>query len=100
MARSRSPFVVAVSGALSSACACRSESQFPTRTPVDFTLFTRVIPAANSGASSPLSAASTASLRIMGHNGSFLLPCGHYLGVARTSSKTGKIYTQKAGLAL
>ena len=32
--------------------------------PVDFTLFTRVIPAANSGASSPLSAASMARFRI------------------------------------
>src|SRR5258706_14370111 len=32
--------------------------------PVDFTLFTRAMPAANSGASSPLSAASAASLRI------------------------------------
>jgi hypothetical protein len=32
--------------------------------PVDFTLFTRLIPWANSGASKPLSAASAASLRI------------------------------------
>jgi hypothetical protein len=64
MARSRSPFFVAISGALRSACACRSESQFPTRMPVDFTLFTREMPAASSGASSPLSDASTASLRM------------------------------------
>src|SRR6266481_2546120 len=64
MARSRSPFTVAMSGALRSACACRSESQFPTRTPCDLTLFTRQIPAANSGASSPLSDASTASFRM------------------------------------
>src|SRR5579862_5964049 len=32
--------------------------------PVDFTLFTRLIPCANSGASSPLSAASAANLRM------------------------------------
>jgi len=53
-----------MSGALRSACACRWDSQFPTRMPVDFTLFTRLIPCANSGASRPLSAASAASLRI------------------------------------
>ena len=47
-----------------SAWACRSDSQLPTRMPADFTLFTRLMPAANSGASSPLSAASAASLRI------------------------------------
>jgi hypothetical protein len=64
MARSRNPFKVVMSGALRRLWACRIESQFPTRTPVDFTLFTRLIPAANSGASSPLSAASAASLRI------------------------------------
>ena len=29
MARSRSPFTVAISGALRSACACRSDSQLP-----------------------------------------------------------------------
>src|ERR1035438_10243126 len=57
------PFMVAISGALRSACACRSESQFPRRTPLEATPFTRVIPFASSGASSPLSAASTASLR-------------------------------------
>src|SRR5580698_8484295 len=53
-----------MSGALSSACACRCDSQFPSRMPVDFTLFTRLMPWANSGASNPLSAASAASLRI------------------------------------
>jgi len=66
MARFRSPFTVVVSGALRSACACRSESQFPTRIPTDFALSTRAMPAANSGASSPLSAASAASLRTAG----------------------------------
>jgi hypothetical protein len=54
MARSRTPFTVAISGVLRRACACRSDSQLPTRMPVDFTLFTRTIPAANSGASSLL----------------------------------------------
>ena len=63
MARSRSPFFVAVSGALSRAWACRSESQLPTRTPFDLAPFTREMPAANPGASSPLSAASIASFR-------------------------------------
>jgi hypothetical protein len=61
-ARSRSPRTVEMSGALRSVCACRRDSA--TRMPVEFTLFTRAIPAANSGASSPLSAASAASLRI------------------------------------
>ena len=55
--------MVATSGALSSVCACRTESQFPRRTPFDATHFTRVTPLASSGASNPLSAASTASLR-------------------------------------
>jgi hypothetical protein len=64
MARSRNPRTVVMSGALSSACACRCDNQLPTRMPVDFTLFTRLMPWANSGASSPLSAASAASLRI------------------------------------
>ena len=63
MARSRRPFVVVMSGAFRSACACFSESQFPMRTPIAFALFTRAMPAANSGASSPLSAASAASFR-------------------------------------
>ena len=63
MARSRSPFVVVMSGAFRSAWACFSDSQFPVRTPIDLALFTRAMPAASSGASSPLSAASTASFR-------------------------------------
>jgi len=63
MARSRSPLVVAMSGAFNSVCACRTESQFPRRTPLDATCLTRVIPLASSGASSPLSEASTANLR-------------------------------------
>jgi len=41
--------VVEGSEALRSACACRSDSPFPVRIPTDFTLFTRLIPAANSG---------------------------------------------------
>jgi len=64
MARSRSPLTVVVSGALSKACAWRSDSQFLVRMPCVFALFTRAMPAANSGANSPLSAASAASLRI------------------------------------
>ena len=52
-----------MSGVFSSVCACFTESQFPKRMPLDATPFTRVIPLASSGASSPLSAASTASLR-------------------------------------
>src|ERR1035437_10174184 len=63
MARSRRPIVVVMSGAFRRACACFSDSQFPVRTPIDFALFTRAMPAANSGASSPLSAASAASFR-------------------------------------
>ena len=55
---------VEMSGAFRSVCACRSDSQLPTRMPVDFALFTRAMPAASSGASRPLSAASAASLRI------------------------------------
>jgi hypothetical protein len=53
-----------VSGALRRACACRRDSQFPVRMPCVFALLTRLMPAANSGTSSPLSAASAASLRI------------------------------------
>src|ERR1039458_2617902 len=64
MARSRRPLVVVISGAFRSACACRRVSQFPARTPMDLALFTRWIPAASSGASRPLSVASTASLRM------------------------------------
>ena len=52
------------SGALSRLCAWRTDSQLPVRMPTDFALLTRAIPAANSGASNPLSAASAASLRI------------------------------------
>ena len=63
MARSRSPFLVVTSGAFRSFCACWTESQFPVRTPTDFAPLTRVMPAASSGASNPLSAASTASFR-------------------------------------
>src|ERR1700733_7798802 len=57
-----SPPTVAISGGLRSAC--RWDRQFPTRVPVDLTLFTRLMPWANSGASSPLSAAPAATLRI------------------------------------
>ena len=64
MARSRRPFSVVVSGTLRSAWACFRDSQLPARTPMDFALFTRWMPAANSGASKPLSVASTASLRM------------------------------------
>jgi hypothetical protein len=42
----------------------RGDSQFPVRIPTDLTLFTRLMPAANSGASIPLSTASPASLRM------------------------------------
>ena len=63
MARSRRPFVVVMSGAFRRACACFSDSQFPVRTPIDFALFTRAMPAASSGANSPLSAASAANFR-------------------------------------
>ena len=63
MARSRRPLFVVESGAFSSSCACGTDSQFPKRTPFDLTPLIRVMPAASSGASSPLSAASTASFR-------------------------------------
>ena len=63
IARSRRPFTVAISGAFRSICACCSESQFPIRTPVIFEPLTRQIAEAISGASSPLSPASCASLR-------------------------------------
>jgi hypothetical protein len=64
MARSRNPLPVEVAGALSRLCAWRADSQFPTRMPIDLMLSTRLIPPASSGASSPLSATSAASLRI------------------------------------
>ena len=63
MARARSPFFVRISGVLSNACAWRSDSQFPTRTPCDRTPLIRAMPEASSGANRPLSAASTASFR-------------------------------------
>jgi len=53
IARSRNPLSVEASGALSRVCACRSDSQLPARMPTDFALFTREIPAANSGAIRP-----------------------------------------------
>jgi hypothetical protein len=53
-----------ISGALSSDCACRWDSQFLTRMPVDFTLFTWLIPWASYGARSLLSAACAANLRM------------------------------------
>ena len=52
LARSRRPFLVVESGALSKACACRNDSQLPVRIPTDFTLFTLLIPAASSDPSS------------------------------------------------
>src|ERR1039458_3521557 len=64
MARSRRPLSVVMSGTFRSAWACFSDSQLPARTPMDLALFTRAIPAASSGASRPLSVASTASLRM------------------------------------
>ena len=64
MARSRRPLSVVMSGAFKSVWACRAESQLPIRMPTDFALFTRLMPAASSGASRPLSAASAASFRI------------------------------------
>jgi hypothetical protein len=61
-ARARRPFFVLLSGPFNSVCACRIEKPVPKRTPLDLTPLIRVIPAAISGASRPLSAASTASL--------------------------------------
>ena len=55
-----------MSGSFNRLGAWRADSQLPARTPTIFALFTRAIPAASSGASSPLSAASAASLRIAG----------------------------------
>jgi hypothetical protein len=63
MARSRRPLLVMASGVFRSACACLAVSQLPRRTPLEATPFTRVMPS-NSGASKPLSAASTANFRI------------------------------------
>jgi len=64
MARSRSPLVVAMSGAFGGALACRRVGQSPARTPIDFARFTRAMPAAGSGASRPLSVGATASVRM------------------------------------
>ena len=64
MVRSRRPLTVVISGALRSVCACFSDSQLPMRMPTDFALLTRAIPAASSGVSSPISAASADNLRI------------------------------------
>jgi hypothetical protein len=55
--------LVVASGAFRSACTCRAVNQFPRRTPLAATPFTRVMPLASSGPSSPLFAASTASFR-------------------------------------
>ena len=51
-------------GNVGSVFAWRADSQLPVRTPTHFALFTRAMPAASSGASSSLSAASAANLRI------------------------------------
>ena len=55
--------MVVMSGVFSSVWACFAVSQLPSRTPFEATPFTRVMPAAISGARSPLSAASTANFR-------------------------------------
>jgi hypothetical protein len=52
-----------MSGAFGSAWAGRRASQLLDLTPIDFALFTRAMPAANSGASRPLSVAATAGVR-------------------------------------
>ena len=64
MALARRPLSVVMSGAFGSACARRRVGQFPMRTAMDFALFTRAVPAASSGASSPLSVAATAGVRM------------------------------------
>ena len=64
IARSRFPLRDDGSGALSREPACSRVSQFPALTPSRLAPFTLVIPAASSGASRPLSAASDASFRI------------------------------------
>ena len=63
MARSRLPRIDSRLGAPSSALAWHAVSQFPSRMPSFLAPFTRRIPAASSGLSSPLSAASYASRR-------------------------------------
>jgi hypothetical protein len=64
MARSPRPLLVVASGVFRSACACLVASPLPRRTPLEATPFTRVMSLANSGASKPLSKASTANFRI------------------------------------
>ena len=56
--------VVVMSGAFGSAWACRRVSHLPDLTPIDFALFPRAMPAANSGAGSPWSVAATAGVRM------------------------------------
>jgi hypothetical protein len=65
MARSRSPLHrPAIPASRGEPAPGGATSQFPTRTPFDFTLFTRLMLAATWGGRSPLSVASPASLRI------------------------------------
>src|ERR1035441_6389167 len=54
MAESRASWAVVMSGAFRGACACRRVGQLPVHTPIDFALFTRPMPAVNSGARRPL----------------------------------------------
>jgi hypothetical protein len=74
----------------------RSTMQFPTRPPTDFALFPRAIPAANSGASKPLSAASAASLRIadmpMMINDEPIVEWDLGMSVAGTNSSQVRVY--------
>jgi hypothetical protein len=77
-ARSRSPMRVVGSGAASSCSACSRESQFPKRVPARRAPRTRSIAVAVSGRSSPLSAASTASLR-MADNRTLMLAAARLL---------------------
>jgi len=63
MARSRA-LAVEMSGAFRSACACRRVTHLPDLTPIDCALLTRAMPAADSGASSALSVACTAGVRM------------------------------------
>jgi hypothetical protein len=54
MALSRSPLLVVAFGLFRNPWACLAVSQFPRRTPLEATPFTRVMPLASSGASSPV----------------------------------------------
>ena len=63
IARSRLPFIVSRFGDRRSSLTCSALSQFPSRTPTLFAPFTLRMPAANSGLSKPVSAASYASRR-------------------------------------